>query len=60
MSIFQKRDPPANDPGAEPVLPKVAVCFTSPFRTRRAADWLRNLGGCRPIGVLSDDCGDVA
>ena len=60
MSIFQKRDPPANDPGAEPVLPKVAVCFTSPFRTRRAADWLKNLGGCRPIGVLSDDCGDVA
>lgn len=60
MSIFQKRDPPANDPGAEPVLLKVAVCFTSPFRTRRAADWLKNLGGCRPIGVLSDDCGDVA
>ena len=27
--------------------------------TRRAADWLGNLGGCRPIGILSDDCDDV-
>ena len=35
------------------------MCFALPFRTRRAADWLRNLGGCRPIGVLSDDCDDV-
>lgn len=51
MSLFQRREPP---------LPKAAVCFSSPIRTRRAADWLRNLGGCRPIGVLSDDCGDVA
>lgn len=51
MSLFRRREPP---------LPKVAVCFALPFRTRRAADWLRNLGGCRPIGVLSDDCGDVA
>lgn len=51
MSLFRKREPP---------LPKAAVCFSSPIRTRRAADWLRNLGGCRPIGVLSDDCGDVA
>lgn len=51
MSLFRRREPP---------LLKVAVCFSSPFRTRRAADWLRNLGGCRPIGVLSDDCGDVA
>ena len=51
MSLFRRREPP---------LPKVAVCFSSPIRTRRAADWLRNLGGCRPIGVLSDDCGDVA
>ena len=50
MSLFRRREPP---------LLKVAVCFSSPFRTRRAADWLRNLGGCRPIGVLSDDCGDV-
>lgn len=50
MSLFRKREPP---------LPKAAVCFSSPIRTRRAADWLRNLGGCRPIGVLSDDCGDV-
>ena len=51
MSLFRKREPP---------LPKAAVCFSSPIRTRRAADWLRNLGGCRPIGVLSDDCGDAA
>ena len=51
MSLFRRWEPP---------LPKAAVCFSSPFRTRRAADWLRNLGVCRPIGVLSDDCGDVA
>ena len=51
MSLFRRREPP---------LPKAAVCFSSPIRTRRAADWLRNLGGCRPIGVLSDDCGGVA
>ena len=51
MSLFRRREPP---------LPKVAVCFSSPIRTRSAADWLRNLGVCRPIGVLSDDCGDVA
>ena len=51
MSLFRRREPP---------LPKAAVCFSSPIRTRRAADWLRNLGGCRPIGVLSGDCGDVA
>ena len=51
MSLFRRREPP---------LPKAAVCFSSPIRTRHAADWLRNLGGCRPIGVLSDDCGDVA
>ena len=51
MSLFRRREPP---------LPKAAVCFALPFRTRRAADRLRNLGGCRPIGVLSDDCDDVA
>ena len=51
MSLFRRREPP---------LPKAAVGFSLPIRTRRAADWLRNLGGCRPIGVLSDDCGDVA
>ena len=50
MSLFRRWEPP---------LPKAAVCFSSPFRTRRAADWLRNLGGCRPSGVLSDDCDDV-
>ena len=50
MSLFRRREPP---------LPKAAVCFNSPIRTRRAADWLRNLGGCRPSGVLSDDCDDV-
>ena len=51
MSLFRRLEPP---------LPKAAVCFSSPAMTRRAADWLRDLGGCRPIGVLSDDCGDVA
>ena len=50
MSLFRRR---------EPSLPKAAVCFALPFRTRHAADWLRNLGGCRSIGVLSDDCDDV-
>ena len=50
MSLFRRREPP---------LPKAAGCFALPFRTRRAADWLRNLGGCRPIGILSDDCDDV-
>ena len=51
MSLFRRREPP---------LLRAAVCFSSPAMTRRAADWLRNLGGCRPIGVLSDDCSDVA
>ena len=50
MSLFRRREPP---------LPKAAVCFSSPAMTRRAADWLRNLGGCKPIGILSDDCDDV-
>ena len=50
MSLSRRREPP---------LPKAAVCFSSPIRTRRAADWLKDLGGCRPIGVLSDDCDDV-
>ena len=57
MSLFRKWEPPASGPGAE--LPRAAVCFPSRAMTRRAADWLRNLGGCRPIGVLSDDCDDV-
>ena len=38
---------------------KVAVCCAAPAMTRRAADWLRKLGGCRPIAVLSDECEDV-
>ena len=50
MSLFRRREPP---------LPKAAVCFSSPIRTRRAADWLGNLGGCRPLGILSDDYDDV-
>lgn len=50
MSLFRKREPP---------LPKAAVCFSSPIRTRRAADWLRYLGGCKPTAILSDDCDDV-
>lgn len=48
MSLFRKREPP-----------KVAVCFASPTMTRRAADWLGKLGGCKPIAILSDDCDDV-
>ena len=50
MSLFRRREPP---------LPKAAVCFVTPAMTRRAADWLRNLGGCRPIAILSDDCDAV-
>ena len=50
MSLFQRREPP---------LPKAAVCFTSPAMTRYAADWLKDLGGCKTLGVLSDDCADV-
>ena len=55
--MFRKREPPASGPGAE--LPRAAVCFLSHAMTRRAADWLGNLGGCRPLGILSDDCDDV-
>ena len=57
LSLFRKREPPASGPGAE--LPRAAVCFPSRAMTRRAADWLGNLGGCRPLGILSDDCDDV-
>ena len=50
MSLFRRREPP---------LPKAAVCFALPFRTRRAADWLGKLGGCKPTAILSDDYADV-
>ena len=50
MSLFRRWEPP---------LPKAAVCFSSPFRTRRAADWLKNLGGCKTQAILSDDYADV-
>ena len=50
MSLFRRREPP---------LPKAAVCFSSPAMTRYAADWLKDLGGCKTLGVLSDDCDDV-
>jgi len=50
MSLFRRREPP---------LPKAAVCFSSPAMTRYAADWLKDLGGCKALGVLSDDCADV-
>ena len=50
MSLFRRREPP---------LPKAAVCFSSPAMTRYAADWLKDLGGCKTLGVLSDDCVDV-
>ena len=59
MSFFQKREPRPSVPGAEQALPRAAACFTTPAMTRRAADWLGNLGGCRPLGILSDDCDDV-
>ena len=48
MSLFRRREPP-----------KAAVCCASPAMTRRATDWLRALGGCKPIAILSDDCEDV-
>ena len=57
MSFFQKREPRPSGPGAE--LPRAAVCFTTPAMTRYAADWLKDLGGCKPIAILSDDCDDV-
>ena len=57
--MFRKREPPASGPGIKRLTPKAAVCFTTPAMTRRAADWLGNLGGCRPLGILSDDCDDV-
>ena len=57
MSLFRRREPPASGPGAE--LPRAAVCFTTPAMTRYAADWLKDLGGCKPIAILSDDCDDV-
>ena len=59
MSLFRKREPPASGPGAEQALPRAAACFTTPAMTRRAAEWMGNLGGCRPLGILSDDCDDV-
>lgn len=39
--------------------PRAAVCFTTSAMTRRAADWLARLGGCRPLGILSDHGEDV-
>ena len=48
MSLFRKPEPP-----------RFAVCCASSAMTRRAADWLRMLGKCRPIAILSDDCEDV-
>ena len=48
MSLFRRREPP-----------KAAVCCASPAMTRRAAEWMGNLGGCRPLGILSDDYDDV-
>ena len=45
--------------GTEPTPPRAAVCFTTSAMTRRAADWLARLGGCRPLGILSDHGEDV-
>ena len=58
MSLFRKRDT-TGAPGGSPVLPRAEVCCTTPAMTRRAADWLRDLGGCKPMGILSDDRDDV-
>ena len=58
MSIFQKRELSTGG-GTEPTPPRVAVCFTTSAMTRRAADWLARLGGCRPLGILSDHGEDV-
>ena len=58
MSLFRKREAAAQMEG-EGNLPKAAACFATPARTRRAADWLGELGGCKPLGILSDDCSDV-
>ena len=56
MSLFRNREPPAD---GSPLLPGAAACFTTSAMTRRAADWLKGLGGCRPIAILSDDFDDV-
>lgn len=58
MSIFQKREL-STCGGTEPTPPRAAVCFTTSAMTRRAADWLARLGGCRPLGILSDHGEDV-
>ena len=58
MSIFQKRELSTGG-GTEPTPPRAAVCFTTSAMTRRAADWLARLGGCRPLGILSDHGEDV-
>lgn len=58
MSIFQKREL-STCGGTEPTPPRAAVCFTTSAMTRRAADWLVRLGGCRPLGILSDHGEDV-
>ena len=58
MSIFQKRELSSGG-GTEPTPPRAAVCFTTSAMTRRAADWLARLGGCRPLGILSDRSEDV-
>ena len=46
MSLFRRREPP-----------KTAVCCASPAMTRRAADWLRALGGCKPIAITGSNRG---
>lgn len=58
MSIFQKRELSSGG-GTEPTLPRAAVCFTTSAMTRRAADWLARLRGCRPLSILSDHGEDV-
>ena len=59
MSLFRKWRSPRSGPGKSPALPRAEVCCITPAMTRRATDWLRELGGCKPMGILSDDCDDV-
>lgn len=40
-------------------LPKVALCYTDSAVTRAAADWLAQLGICKPIAILADAPKDI-
>lgn len=40
-------------------LPKAAVCYVEPAKSRAAADWLNGLGLCKSVAILSDDPQDA-